>query len=353
MRADGYTGALAEVTTGGALTLQNITIDGNKGTEYTDSLIHVKGGKLFIQNGAVLQNNLAGRTEKGYDGGAVYIENGTGEMTGGKIQNNTARNNGGGVSVCYGSFTMSGGEIVENTARYGGGICAVRGAHIKITDNALISKNSAESGGGINLGAHTTTEAYYDKKQQTLEMTGGTISANSAGRSGGGIFIQSNSVATISKGDIVNNTITATSSFRYRGAGIYVNGGKNNMMDSSSDDIPNGLLQLYNVEIANNKSNEYGGALAACPTAKVKIYLTEGAVLHDNQTDTNSATDIYIAKSKDENLTSYVSDFMLGGGMVQWFWGKFTDGIRAEQSQYQNTAEEVKLSGLCNDTDGR
>ncbi|MCQ4794163.1 DUF5979 domain-containing protein [Anaerofustis stercorihominis] len=350
MRADGYKGALAEVTTSGALTLQNITIDGNKGTDYTDSLIHVKGGKLFIQDGTILQNNFAGRTEKGYDGGAVYIEYGTGEMTAGTIQNNTARNNGGGVSVAYGSFTMSGGKIIENTAVYGGGICAVRGAQIKITDNALILKNSANSGGGINLGAYTTAEACgYGK--QTLEMTGGTISENSAGRSGGGIFIQSNSVATISKGDIVNNIITATSSFRYRGAGIYVNGGNNNLLDGNGDGIPNGLLQLYNVEIANNKSGEYGGALAACPTANVKIYLTEGAVLHDNQTATNSATDIYIAESKDENSTSYVSDFMLGGGMVQWFWGKTADGIRAEQSKYQNTADEVKLSGLRNDTD--
>ena len=64
MRADGYSGALAEVTKNGELTLQNITIDGNKGTDYTDSLIHVNGGKLLIQEGTLLQNNLAGRTGK-------------------------------------------------------------------------------------------------------------------------------------------------------------------------------------------------------------------------------------------------------------------------------------------------
>lgn len=351
MRADGYRGELAKVTAGGALTLQNITIDGNKGTEYTDSLVHVMGGgKLLIQEGAVLQNNLAGRESKGYDGGAVYIENGTGEMTGGVIQNNTARNNGGGVSVCHGTFTMSGGEIVGNTAVYGGGICAVRGGRVELRDNALISKNSASDGGGVNLGAHTTAEAYYGNEKQTLEMTGGTISTNSASNNGGGIFIQSNSSAIIREGDIVENEITGGSSFRYRGAGIYVNGGKGNQLDTD-DEIPNGLLQLYNAEIADNIANEYGGGLAACPTANVKIYVTDGAVFHNNRLDTKSALDIYIAESKNQNSTSYVSDFMLGGGMYQWFWGDSAEGIRAEQSQYQDTAAEVLLSGLCNAAD--
>lgn len=352
MRADGYPGELAKVVSGGALTLQNITIDGNGDgeTDYSDSLIHVMGGgKLLIQEGAVLQNNFAGRETKCYDGGAVYIENGTAEMTGGVIQNNRARNNGGGVSIDHGAFKMSGGTIVENTAKYGGGICVVRGGHAEITGDALISKNSASDGGSVNLGAYTTAEAYYNGEKQTLEMTGGTISANSASNNGGGIYIQSHSTAVISKGDIVENLITGGSSFRYRGAGIYVNGGKYNGFDGEA--VPNGLLQLYNAEIAYNIANEFGGGLAACPTANVKLYVTDGAVFHDNQLDTKSALDIYIAKNKKEDSTSYVSDFMLGGGMYQWLWGDSAEGIRAEQSQYQNTAEEVLLSGLCDAAD--
>ena len=121
--------------------------------------------------------------------------------------------------------------------------------------------------------------------------------------------------------------------------------------DNVNEGIPNGLLQLYNVEIAGNEANEYGGALAACPTANVKIYVTNGAVLYDNLTRTGSAQDVYIAESKDETSLSYVSDFMLGGGMYQWLWGNSKDNIRAEQSQYQYSAKEIKVSGLCDETD--
>lgn len=350
MRAADYTGALVKVDRGGELTLKNITIDGNKGTYYTDSLIHVDGGELFIQEGAILQNNLAGRTEKGYDGGAVYIEGGSGEMTGGTIRSNTARNNGGGVSVSEGgAFTISGGTITGNEASYGGGICAVRGSHIFVTDDALISDNHAAYGGGVNLGAYSAAEAYYGSEhpKQTLEMSGGSISENRAQANGGGIFVQMNSTATITEGYITENKIDG-GVHKYHGAGIYVNGGRGAYVFDTYEALPNGLLQLYNVEMSGNGANEYGGALAACPTANVKIYVTDGAVLYNNSTKSGSARDVYIEKSKDETSTSYVSDFMLGGGMYQWLW---RGDVRAEQSQYQNSADEVLLSGLCDKDD--
>ena len=174
---------------------------------------------------------MPGVREKGYDGGAVYIEKGSAEMIGGKIQNNTARNNGGGVSISEGSFIMSGGEIVENKAVYGGGICAVRGGSVEIKGDARISNNTARHGGGVNLGAYTTAEAYYgDHKQQTLTMSGGTISGNSASAAGGGIFVQMNSTATITKGDITENKVDG-GQFKYHGGGIYVNGGKKLCME--------------------------------------------------------------------------------------------------------------------------
>ncbi|MCI6377365.1 MAG: DUF5979 domain-containing protein [Clostridiales bacterium] len=357
MRSDGYQGVLAEVAANGKLTLQNIIIDGNKTAEYTDSLIHVKGGELLIKDGTILQNNFAGRTEKGYDGGAVYIESGSGEMTGGQIQNNTARNNGGGVSVCYGSFTISGGSIVKNTAKYGGGICAVRGGHIEISNNALISDNTAYYGGGINLGAYTSSEAYYgtEHKQQTLTMSGGTIAKNSAGANGGGIFIQTNSTAIVTQGNITENKTLRIGNHSYCGGGIYVNGGKGIYLYGAEipEEIPNGRLELYNVEIANNSAGGYGGALAACPTANVKIYVAEGAVLYNNNrgTDRSYALDIFIAESKNDSFISYVSDFMLGGGMYQWLYGDSSKNVRAEQAQYQNTSKTVTLTGLIEEAD--
>lgn len=125
MRSSLYTGYLAEIESGGVLTLSGITIDGNRDNmpSSSESLINVNGGTLSVGTDAVLQNNKANA------GGAVRVIDGTVTMTGGEISGNSALTQGGGVAVLstsstsYGTFTILGGTITRNTASlYGGGV---------------------------------------------------------------------------------------------------------------------------------------------------------------------------------------------------------------------------------------
>ena len=106
-----------------------------------------------------------------YNGSGVTVENGTFNMYGGKIANNTVGNPdfnksngyGGGVLVFNkGIFNMIGGEITGNRAKYGGGVSV--GTAYGFHDN------TAEDIGG------------------TFNMTGGKISGNFCASKGGGVY---------------------------------------------------------------------------------------------------------------------------------------------------------------------
>lgn len=350
---------LIKVPKGAELTLRDITVDGsrpmvngvyiNNISGYTNSLIHVTdGGTLNISDGAILQNNLAGRDDKDYDGGAVFVDCGTVHMTGGIIQNNKSRNYGGGITITGSSFTsstftMSGGSIEDNESSSGGGAAILRGARMELGGEAVISSNHALShGGGIHVGGDTTAECSGYGVQQ-LVMDGGRISENTANYSGGGIFIQHNSRADISSGDIVSNEagVKGGGGHPFQGGGIYVNGGKYYLLNAVGE-VANGLLQLYNVEITGNSANS-GGGLAACPTANVSMFLTDGGIFHDNNTETGNSQEIFCYEASSQGNQFYTSDFMLGGGMYQWIY----NGERAPQDYYQYTTDYVYLNNIC------
>ncbi|MGI6737032.1 MAG: hypothetical protein ACOX41_06965, partial [Anaerovoracaceae bacterium] len=87
-----------------------------------------------------------------------------------------------------------------------------------------------------------------------LNMTGGTISGNSAGSGGGGILVQAGytdkyGTANISGGTISDNRMTGegTGNNAFGGGGIYVNG-----YSSWISGYHNGVLNLTNAVIKEN-----------------------------------------------------------------------------------------------------
>ena len=149
--------------TGGNLATQDIIFDGgavldegfnNAGKVWNSPLIYVDGSYV-MEGGTVLQNNY----NNGYDGtgyrmyhtaGAVHIaQNGNFAMDGGLIQN------------CY-------------TSGAGGGIQSEKSSHMSATSGTV--KNCyATWGGGMLL-------------EGEAELSGMTVSGNSAGSTGGGIY---------------------------------------------------------------------------------------------------------------------------------------------------------------------
>ena len=335
-RFEKYTGALINVT--GTLTLQDIVIDGG-GKENVASraaLVTVaSGGTLNVKDGAVLQNNTQSASNMFSEGGAI-TNNGTLEMTGGKIQYNRAYL-GGGVHN-RGTFRMSGGEISNNTAdgtygsigtgergACGGGVYVLGDVGEMRLTGGVISSNTAtgtrSSGGGISLGSRN--DQLNKGKMAKLFMDGGTITRNHADGWGGGINMSSETTAEITAGNITSNVAQGSKgdgiyNDYWVGGGIYVDGVKRNAQGAIVAGAA--TLQIKNVEIAENTAQWGGGGIAACPTATVEIYRIQGGVIHDNRSKTvyeNYLSDILV------NSTNYhpaiaINSYMLGGGKYNW-----------------------------------
>ena len=159
-RGDGFKDEFFNVNSGGALTLTNITLDGNKkNIEAEAPLINVAdGGKLTLGDKATLQNN-----------NNKYNNN---DDIGGK---------GGGV-LNKGTLTMNGGTITGNTANMGGGV--LNESTFTMSDGAEITGNTArEYGGGVHNANFISC---------TCTMSGGSITNNSANNNGGGVYNASN-----------------------------------------------------------------------------------------------------------------------------------------------------------------
>ncbi|WP_249961651.1 hypothetical protein, partial [Histophilus somni] len=211
-------------------------------------------------------------------GAGVYLNKSEMNFSGGIIQNNKSK------------VVEDTGVIPTQYYSAGGGILAAEGSVINMSSNAKVLNNiSEEIGGGISLGTNQWGPT------NILNMNGGIIDGNSAGSSGGGIFIQAKlftggaSKAYISEGAITNNKMDGTgyNNKEFGGGGIYVNG-----INPSYFNGANGELHLTNALITDNKSLDSGAGIAACPISDTKIYVNDGAAIYDNKTD-KSGRDLY------------------------------------------------------------
>lgn len=207
--------------TGGKFTLSGTgNISGNKATAETtstdpetpaaDTSVKGLGGAVYISNGTVdITGGIMGKDGKpnrAVNGAGVYVNDGTVNVSGGNIQFNSASINGGGLYVTGGNVNVSGGKIDKNTAgeRGGGVYLAVGGSFTMEGKDAVISNNNAENGGGIYL--------YTSPILQE-----GSITENIATKNGGGMYIYDCLVELSPKGDVYITNNSAVD-----GAGIYI-----------------------------------------------------------------------------------------------------------------------------------
>lgn len=179
-------------------------------------------------------------------------------------------------------------------------LVVVKGGVCNIEDGTVLQNNKNTTNNlssAVNYGGAVYSEG-------TVQMNGGTIAGNQA-YVGGGVFVNSGTFI-LSDGEIRNNTATGKDSAKH-----YPSAG-------------GGVLFLKNVAIRENTSRSGSGkALAACPTSKVTIHVTDGAAIYDNKPVKSSGiSDLYI---KSGNYGSYqghpsikISPFMLGGGAYHW-----------------------------------
>lgn len=145
------------------------------------------------------------------DGGAVYLEGGTVNITGGKIEGNVAYNgNGGAVSIKGGSFTMD-------------------GAGVSIAENAAFGSVTNGNGGGIYVAPASQTS----ESNISVNLIKGSIVSNSSERNGGGVCVDMGksdkaqlnvSVGSVVTSDAKRNPLINSNTASVKGGGMYVNG---------------------------------------------------------------------------------------------------------------------------------
>lgn len=210
-------------TVNGALTLNNICLDGNS-LSVNKGLVTVSGtGNLTVETGAILQNSKV--TNSGAtNGGAVFVTGGTMTMTGGTIKDNeTIKYGGGAIRMESGAkVTVSGGEITGNKVQNNdanGGAISVRGGTLTISggtikDNTVSGKKAADEGSNKAVGG-----AIYVHSSASATITGGTIQGNTVKESskayGGAVYADGGKL-TLSGGTFNGNTAATN------GAGIYL-----------------------------------------------------------------------------------------------------------------------------------
>ena len=165
-----------------SLTLRNITLDGGGDTAAAESAaITVREySTVNLEDGAVIQNckNIYN------DGGAVYLGSGNSKGTA--------------------SFTMSGTARMEsNEARTGGAVYVANApAAVTISGGTMQNNTARKNGGAIGCQAYrymSSSEPPVD-----LTLTGGTIKNNTAGIKGGGVYF--GGITTCTVGGALNIT---------------------------------------------------------------------------------------------------------------------------------------------------
>ena len=348
IRSKDFNGYLLKVEEGKKATLKNIIIDGNSenNKNIEKSLVYVDGGTLNIEEGAILRNNDISPDPKlnPTHGGAIRAKDSTVNMTGGSIENNQATY-GGGIQLDNSTMYFTGGAVQNNRSNLvydkpynqyysaGAGIILRNGSELYMSGDAKVLNNfAAEIGGGISIGSNNP------EKGSVLYMNGGIVDGNTAGSSGGGIFIQAKyysgtqGKAYITAGMITNNKMdgSGVTNKAFGGAGIYVNGAKetiryidkNGKIQELTVYGANAELYIKNVLITDNKSEWEGAGYASCPIGKTTIYVNNGVAFNNNKAGM-PGNDLYIYSKEYYDLHGGYAKYdlskrMLGGGLFNW-----------------------------------
>jgi len=162
----------------GTLTLEGITISGNKNNRSDGGAIINNKGKTDLKNCIITGNSVPTH------GAGIWNYGTDAEMTikDCTISNNSADKKGGAIFNGYGLMTISGDtKIIGNTAGTDGGAIWNRNGTLTINGGTITGNTCIGKGGGIY------NEDYLGKKG-VVNLLGTTVTDNIAGTSGGGVY---------------------------------------------------------------------------------------------------------------------------------------------------------------------
>lgn len=261
----------------GALTMVNSSVVGN--LALNGGGIYNDGGSLEISGGVIEEN------EADTEGGGIFNDAGPASIDAVQITGNSAGDNGGGIFNQGAELDVMNGVLGENFAGIDGGGMYNGGGQVTIDDVNVVDNAAGANGGGLNSeekGATLLVMNSIVSGNSATQYNGGgidaeffstsvtvistTVSENSAGSNGGGIYVFQDTDMTIEDTTIDGNTST------FNGAGLYYGGtGQATVMNSTiSGNMASGfgggvfsdrVATLTNVTISGNASNGNGGGI--------------------------------------------------------------------------------------------
>lgn len=181
----------------------------------------------IVMTGGMFDSNVSKTA-----GGAIYNENGSVTVSGGKFTGCEATQ-GSAIYNNNGTVTVSGGTFTENIASQFGGAIAGYGVYSETTvsGKAQLIENQATYGGALAV-----------QNYGTLNISGGTIRSNRAYSQGGALYVGNGAEALITGGTVSGNVAQnpADPSAAAHGNGIYNDGDlslKGNVQIDSNNDI--------------------------------------------------------------------------------------------------------------------
>lgn len=255
------------------------------------------GAGIYAQHSSVL--NITGGEVKenvadsGVGGGIYLAGSASGTMSAGEVKDNQATTErtdfvsmearGGGMYISNSTFTLSGGSVEEN----------------KIVVKTENGTNNSVAGGGVVASGGSFT------------MTGGSISGNSCPNYGGGLYVTTPTVATLTGGKITENAAAF-------GGGVYVAsstaGGEELHLSGSPYIANNTATKSYPNVLLSGTSK---GSNTTFPARVITLdgALTSGAHIGVQRADSTTViakgTDTYAVTDNDAAYFIYSNDSKL------------------------------------------
>ena len=315
-RGPGFDGEMFAVGDGDSLTLQDLTVDGNREIQTGDSIIVIHSGTVTLGSGAVLTNN---------------------EIT-------SIRGVGSAVTVTEGTLNIDGGRITDNVAYSDGGstIKTYYGSTVNMTAGEISGNSGAKHGGAIQLYGATETNAYTEK-QTVFNMSGGAIVGNSCSGVGGGVAVSRKALFNMTGGSITGNSCGASG----KGGGVaFSESASNNIeMSISGDAIISGNKKGSadnNLEIGTENKLTVGtmgsNASVGVTMASAGVFSNGGAE-YANKTYFVSDKSDYVVAADNTDLALIVHDFVA------------SVTIGGATTYYENIYEAIDAVKDCTDDD--
>lgn len=269
------------------------------------------GRVLTSKNTSLTLENLKITGGKVNNSGGIYIISGNLTLKKCAVTKNESSDGGGGIQFDGENLIVEDSEISGNNGDPGGIWVMEDSAQTKIK-NSNIKNNVARSGGGLKLAGESTIE-------------GCDISGNKAESGvGGGLILAFNNKSCIIKNSVISNNTAGES-----GGGIYINGGTLSLESGAAigekldpDVAGNDISKVATSTDFGNKSTDtsYSRVGAGLYVRYGTVNMSEGACICKNYTSSYGGG-VYVSPE---------GKFNMSGGVIGWNFSRMGGGIIAD-----------------------